>query len=126
MKKLFLFVLLSIFCISTFAQSTNTPTYVVVGGYVDRTYICLNTADGRLWYIFAPENPKFVSTEVISEPLLPEGEEPVPGRFAAFVKMDEHIIVYDTVNGRTWYIKYHANEHKASIVPLNFDESPEK
>lgn len=127
MKHLFLTIVFCLTAILAVAQSVAAPIYSVLRTNDEWYFLRLNTADGRLWYIYAPENPEFASTEVVVPlPLLPEGEKPVPGRFSITYTSDEHFVLFDTFDGRTWYIKYHANSHKASIVPLNFDESPKK
>lgn len=127
MKHLFLTIVFCLTAILAVAQSVAAPIYSVLRTNDEWYFLRLNTADGRLWYIYAPENPKFASTDVLNPgSLLPADATPVPGRFAVTTNSDEHIILYDTFDGRTWYVKYNTNSRKVVIVPLNFDESPKK
>lgn len=127
MKKLFLTLILCLTALLAVAQSAAAPTYSVIRTNDEWYYLRLNTVDGRLWFITAPDNPKMAEVNVLNPgSLLPADATPVPGRFAVTTNSDEHIILYDTFDGRTWYVKYNTNSHKVVIVPLNFDESPKK
>ena len=130
MKKIIIFLLLSLVSFTAFAQSISeapnknisTDSAVVYRLFSTRnmyTFIKLNTRNGQMWQVQWSNESDYRFETVLSDISLVSKDEEKNGRFFLYPTTNIYnFILLDQLNGRTWQVQWAMKEKDRMVIRI--------
>ena len=131
MKKLLILFMASMMSVLVLAfdettQYSQNPNavYRLFSTQHPHVFLRLDTRNGKMDVVNWSPAPKLNTYSTLSsEDLLPEGEEPQPGRFTLYSALQVTcFILLDQVNGNMWQVQWTQEGKNSKIIPIPFKE----
>lgn len=126
MKKLVLFIVISMFSIlcthATEPTTIITPTTNAVNNYLlypttnMYTFLKLDTRNGKIWQVQYSMDENEFEVVLNSRELVLSGK---PGQFALYPTTNIWtFLLLDTINGNVWHVQWSQDANKRGIIPI--------
>jgi len=128
MKRLILLIIICLFSIVTFAQSTSdvaiqnistdSVIYRLFSTKNTYTFIKLNTRNGKMWQVQWGTESKYRFETTLSEISRVNEDQEKNGRFFLYPTQNIYnFILLDQINGRSWQVQW-GKEGERMVIPI--------